>query len=88
MDRNFKVGDRVRIRSWESMFNDYCIDWEGDIPTPCKYFVHQMKNLCGIEATIKEIVNEDVILCNFNKYQDEALRWSYSIYMIEKVKEG
>ena len=86
MDRDFKVGDRVRIRSWDDMAKEYGLDWEGDIGTSYYCFVKEMRNMCGVEATISKIYDdEEVILDQFDKYKDEGRRWKYSISMIEKV---
>lgn len=37
---NFKVGDKVRIRSWEDMEKEFGVDSDGDIK--CNYFLHQV----------------------------------------------
>ena len=85
MDRDFKVGDRVRIRSWDDMVKEYGLDWEGDIPTPCYFFIDKMRILCGVEATITKIDDEKVTLDQFDKHKDEGGKWNYSIFMIEKI---
>ena len=52
MDRsnfNPKVGDVVRIRSWEDMEAEFGVDEDGNIP--CKYnFTDFMRNMCGDES--------------------------------------
>lgn len=50
--RGFKDGDKVKIRSWESMENEYGTDDDGDIPVP-DYFVSKMKCLCRRTITVR-----------------------------------
>lgn len=51
---NFKIGDKVKIRTWESMEKEFDTDRDGDIP--CRgYFVTDMKKYCGKVFTIKEV---------------------------------
>ena len=85
MNRNFKVGDRVRIRNWDDMTKEYGLDWEENIATPYYFFVQEMGILCGVEATITEISGEHIVLNNFSEYEDFAKMWNYSIFMIEKI---
>lgn len=51
---NFKIGDKVKIRTWESMVKEFGTDRDGDIPCRC-YFVTYMKKYCGKVFTIKEV---------------------------------
>ena len=80
--RIFKVGDRVRIRSWESMAKESGIDSKGDIET--KYnFVKYMKNLCGRTATIIDINGIEVKLGEWSNAGNTT--WNFSIEMLEPV---
>mgnify|MGYP001852278019 FL=1 len=80
--RIFKVGDRVRIRSWESMAKESGIDSKGDIET--KYnFVKYMKNLCGRTATIIDINGIEVKLGEWSNAGNTT--WNFSIDMLEPV---
>lgn len=55
----FKAGDRVRIRTWESMEKEFGLDRVGDIKTKF-FFTTAMKSLCGKEFTIERIVDHRV----------------------------
>lgn len=49
----YKVGDKVKIRSWESMAKEFGVDLSGDIK--CKnFFTRHMRKYCGKTFTIKE----------------------------------
>ena len=53
-ERNFKVGDKVRIRSWEDMESEFGLDEQGNID--CRYlFTREMQYLCGKDFTISSI---------------------------------
>ena len=47
----YKVGDLVRIKTWEQMESEFGVTLEGDIPCHC-YFTSIMSYLCG---TVQEI---------------------------------
>lgn len=49
-----KVGDKVKIRSWESMEKEFGLDTDGDIGAPT-CFVQGMRKFCGQTVTVKEI---------------------------------
>ena len=52
---DFKVGDVVRIRSWEDMENEYGLkkDSYGEKTIPCLYsFTDRMKIFCNEKAKI------------------------------------
>lgn len=74
-DFDFKVGDRVRIRQWDDMANEYeCNCYK----LKCKgSFVDGMEYLCGREFIIREIID--------NNYVDDIDGWQISTDMIEKV---
>ena len=50
----FKVGDKVRVRSWESMEKEFGLNWRGDINCPV-LFLKGMKEYCGTIQTITAI---------------------------------
>lgn len=55
-ETNFKVGDRLRFRQWNDMLNEYGCDASGDIFVDNKtFFTRQMKDLCGVPFTVKNI---------------------------------
>lgn len=53
-----KVGDKVKIRSWESMEKEFGLDRDGDIDCrPC--FVRNMKKYCGKTVTVKHVTDDE-----------------------------
>ena len=50
---NFKVGDKVKIRQWNDMVEEFGLDAYGNIKTRGHTFPKGMKYLCGKIATIK-----------------------------------
>lgn len=53
-DIEIKVGDKVKIRTWESMEKEFGLDDDGCIKTK-DYFVTNMRKFCGQTVTVKEI---------------------------------
>lgn len=81
---DFKVGDRVRIKSWDRMAEEYTERSYGiELPLLC-HFVKGMKCLCGLTATIDKIDNDIVKLKDWSD-DDEHGIWTYSTDMLEKV---
>lgn len=81
---NFKLGDRVRIRQWDDMENEFGIAYDGDIIiNDYWHFSKRMRHLCGREAVIVEMLNQRVVL----DFDDKTgtTEWNYIIDMIEKV---
>ena len=54
---NFKAGDKVRIRRWKEMEEEFGLNDDGFIKC-LGVFSTPMKKLCGLTATIS-IVHED-----------------------------
>ena len=53
-----KVGDKVKIRTWESMEKEYGLDGDGDINIrPC-CFTTEMKQYCGKTLTVARIYSD------------------------------
>ena len=79
----FKVGDRVRIKTWEQMKKEFGENFDGEINCrPC--FTEYMKHLCGRTASIDEIYGTDVVLTNWSD-SSNTRRWCLSTDMIELV---
>lgn len=53
-DRNFKVGDRVVVRDWDDMVNEYGLSKWGDVKKDSQ-FTSGMKHLCGHTATVTAV---------------------------------
>lgn len=59
------VGERVRIRQWDDMADEFGFDAAG---IPCaSFFVNDMKHLCGKEFTVTAVSNTG----RKNRYGDE-----------------
>lgn len=56
----YKVGDRVRIREWDDMAEEYGVDFDEDIiVTGVETIVQDMRRFCGKETTIRRDADED-----------------------------
>lgn len=79
--KEFKVGDRVRIRSWESMEKEFGTFAHGSIKATYS-FSQSMHNLCGLTATISGMDGKRVYLEDWNGDTVDTF-WSFSTDMIE-----
>lgn len=50
----YKVGDRVRIRKWNDMLNEFGLTTEDEIDCNGVYFVGEMREYCGKVVTISK----------------------------------
>lgn len=80
----FKIGNIVKIRSWEDMAEEFgTTGFESTIT--CKYyFTYAMKPLCGAYAEIIKIDGDIVELRFFNGIKNEG-NYTISFDMIEKA---
>lgn len=76
----FKVGDKVRVRSWDSMAKEFGVNRIGDICCD-GMFLSKMKKFCEIVHTIKSVNN------GFKYYSLEDDDYRFSGDMLEPVKE-
>ena len=51
----FSPGDRVRVRSWEDMEQEYGIGYATAINVPF-YFVVEMRQFCGMEFVVTDVM--------------------------------
>lgn len=86
MERNFKVGDKVRIRQWDDMAEEFGMDGPVYIQT-LEGFVEIMRPLCGKKAKIRAIHGERVSLEDFEDCEGLYTDFNYSMDMIEHVEE-
>lgn len=86
MERNFKVGDKIRIRQWDDMAKEFGIDKNGDIKA-LSGFIQEMRPLCGKKAKIGEIYGNCVFLEDFEDCEGLDTDYDYSMDMIEHVEE-
>lgn len=82
---NFKVGDKVRIRSWESMRKVFGINGDGNINTPI-CFTEGMKYLCGKTAIISLIDGKEVLLMSWDTSSNTD--WYYCTDMLEPAEKN
>jgi hypothetical protein len=77
----FEVGDKVKIKSWEQMEEEFGLDKIGDIECAAAFLV-DMKHLCGQEIEIEMIGNS--CLDDYKKIQNIE-GWAITFDMIEKI---
>lgn len=81
----FKVGDKVRIRQWDDMVEEFGLDGNGDIKCMC-YFIREMKNFCHKTATIAEIrtiFDKTLVYLKFDNENLNSYSWDFTTDMIE-----
>lgn len=84
MKREFKVGDKVRIRQWDDMVKEFGIN--GRIIKVKKSFTTLMRPLCGEECVITDMKDDEIKL----KFKNEGKRiynWGFSTDMIEHINQ-
>ena len=86
-EKPFKVGERVRFKSWKRMCNEFSVDINGFIVFPNEeYFTIGMKELCGTYATITHI-NKDgyIVLTKMSAGSHWINEYAYTLDMIEHI---
>ena len=78
-----KVGDKVRIRSWDDLKNEFGLDRNGDVGTRVTVLHGSMKACCGNVYTIESIRNHDTY---YSFYFKETL-FIFSDDSIEPIKK-
>lgn len=57
----YKVGDKVKVREWDDMVEEFGTDEDDDID--CNLcFVKDMKEYCGKEMTISRVLTSHYVL--------------------------
>lgn len=76
----YKVGDKVRVKSWEELSKIGVHDLDGDIKhrDGVLLFVTRMKFLCGNEYIIESNIN-------YNSYYLEGVNFAVQDWMIEGI---
>lgn len=81
----YKVGDKVRVRQWDDMVEEFGLVFENNIDIPNCTFVNIMKKHCGSVVTISNIV------CNNSRYFVEEdnfnLFWTDEMFEPYEVKK-
>lgn len=75
----YKIGDIVKIRSWDSLVEEYGVDDRGDIPVG-KYFRSYMRPSCGNSFKVNYVTD-------FRGFEhDNGMDFGYTLSMIEGVE--
>lgn len=88
MERNFKVGQRVIVRHWNDLVDEFGIDADGNIP--CDACVtKQMKQYCGMPAMIADIEHHGDMNIASLKFDglDEPTIWNFTFDMLAPEKK-
>lgn len=85
--REFKAGDRVRIRQWGDMKKEFGLDPWDDINCR-RVFAKSMRHLCGRSATVVETVDGGgfIVLSDWSDTSG-CLSWQYSADMLESADD-
>lgn len=78
----FKVGDKVRVRSWEDMEKQYGLNGCGSINTPGDSFTKGMKQYCGKVVTINAVGKKNYSGYNTYRIENGDL-WNFTDAMFE-----
>lgn len=76
----YKVGQKVRIKSWKQMEKEYGLNRRGNIPT-FSVFTREMIVFCGNTYTIKSIFKHGTNL-NIYFFEGETRDWIWDDGMI------
>lgn len=80
----FKVGDKVKIKSWEEMEKEFGLDCAGNINcNSC--FTGSMKKYCGATATISGIDSDEIVELTSTSSDLDFSFWTFSTDMIKKA---
>ena len=74
----YKIGDKVRVKSYERLEDEYLKDDEGDIICGVDVFTSDMKAFCGKTVIIEEITR--------NRYYVQGIEeWCFTDEMFEET---
>lgn len=76
----YKVGDKVRVRQWNDMVEEFGTDEAGRINTKCR-FTEEMKKFCGGVYEIRSVLERNYLL----KDGVKNIYWSFTDGMLEDV---
>ena len=76
MKKGYRPGDRVVIREWDNMQEQFGLNRNGNIP--CKFtFVVEMKQYCGMEFTLSSVEDDGRV-----QFENQHLAYNFSTDMI------
>ena len=82
----FRVGDKVKIKSWEEMEKEFGLDRSGNIDCNA-HFTNSMKKYCGATATISAINSDEIVVLTSNSSNLDFSFWTFSTDMIKKAND-
>lgn len=87
---NYKVGDKVRVKTWNELKEIGSEGIAGDIVKPDGWnlsFLFPMKEYCGKEFEIKQAFNNDESYALWGVKNEDGTTWFFEDWMLEPVKE-
>ena len=76
----YKVGDKVKVREWDDMVEEFGTDEDGDID--CNLcFVKDMKEYCGKEMTVSSVLMSRVLIGYYTLEEDD-MEWQWTDDML------
>lgn len=82
----FKVGDKVKIKSWEEMEKEFGLLPNGSIN--CNFgFIREMEEYCGATATISGINSDGKVELTSTSSNLDFSKWHFSTDMIKKEND-
>ena len=81
----YKVGDKVRVRTWDSMAEQFGLDGTG-IKVPGNYFVLKMKCYCGKVVTIARVNSYGEYHIKEDNREGTHSFWWFNDNMLEDVE--
>lgn len=78
----FEVGDRIVIRDWDDMAEEYVVDDDGDIRISeyDTYFTENMMRLCGAHGIIESIADDEWISIRLDDQELNDFAERYNFY--------
>jgi hypothetical protein len=61
MGEEMKPGDKVKIRQWDDMAQEFGVDKDGDINSGDLLFLREMRPLCGTEVEVLKVEPDGVL---------------------------
>ena len=91
MGTEFKIGDRVVVKSWEEMEAEYGVEANGSIA--CRFsFIKEMKHFCGEEGIIEHLYgyngSSEKVAIKFNHADvntEAEQKWTFTTEMIKHI---
>lgn len=78
----FNVGDKVKVRKWEDMANEFGVDGAHTIHLPWFSFIPQMRLFCGREVIIRMVMPHGYLI------EGDRCNWSFDEECFERKEEN